>query len=955
MAPPKKPAAPKPRKPVDVDVEYFFCSNVNCNYHASFIIGRRPPEANFVVGGTCPQCGIGKIDELTFKQKEDVPLATAPVDARALPAPPYGGKLLRLGDRDDQLIYGGVSDPDAAKNTGSHFVAELQRDLLRLAFYGPARGGQLVGVFSQMLHGGVLDFKRHLVEFYGVDALEDLDEVQKLEQATDAARAERAAVRAQKRLKAGIAGGDTAEDEAAERALEDAQNAPICFVKGGLAGPQDVYGFVKAWSDSLGDPNRPNKQPLLRQTFETWVARWVRTKTLGFPESAAGIAALNQQVAAVEAQRDQLKTDVAKANADQRALATRIATQRGNKAKLTEAQISATEQAMDALIAELNATGAALPATLNEVKRLDQTLPGSSNPATEPASTQLTLTASAPADTTSAARFDRVAADDATARQVLTTHSGLSTFIDRKVSTPKSDQKTLKRSLRGRAGLIETEVFQRNELGGLTQTVVTTLQTDIGNARDAAKLLNDQPPEGKPTQRFTFLRTSALRVANSWVQVAGPPPAGSRTPVPDGSLPALQARILALETSFATSNPVIPLPPEWPAVKAGVDAVLANATGYRDEIQRSDATTLMDSYLKLVRRFGIVDGACARYIRRMVMDGRLGTKPVFRTPTGPEIIPFDLSQDLKSTLQEAVSSSRSANALKLRDMPEPIMRFIFTHESGGVQSSAFRDQKKATLGAPGRQWVKLGIDWATPGNPAFFEEQNTFGSKLSSSRGWGIGQKTFFNDPVKLAVTLGLDQNPVAPAEGPVRSITMHSGIPYAGADDTTTPVPFVLTSGRAGAKIGAEALLDAFSGTQLKRECTFRTRHDCNSCVQNLQIGSFQLDDKGRTVRRGGMVFFKEDEGNFARVIVGGKLVSHRFLPLDQLKSMVDLGTYTVVKKANDGTTSVVPSSALTEADTLEFPCSWLSAITLYAGRGQNAWYYPLNGIFFLQTGKLP
>jgi hypothetical protein len=947
---PKTPPQPKPKKPVDVDIEYFFCSNVNCNYHASFIVGRRPPDANFVVGGTCPQCGVGKIDVLRFRQKEDVPLASTPVNARALPAPPYGGKLLRLGDRDDQLIYGGEPDPEAAKNTGAHFVAELQRDLLRLAFYGPARGGETVGVFSQMLHGGVLDLKRHLVLFYGVDALEDLEEVQKRALAADAERAARAAARAQKRLAAGVPGGDTPEDEAAERALEEQQNAPICYIKTGLAGPQDVYAFVKPWSDSLGDPNRPGVPVLLRQTFEKFVARWVRSKQSGLPDDAQGIAAIQTQVGVTEAARDQLKADLVAANAGQRALAARIASERNKKAKLTEDEISATEQAMEALIAELNRIGDGLPATLAAVKQLDQSLPGSSNAATEPPSTPITLTATTPADDTSAARFDRVVADDTTARQVLTTQGNLSTFIDRKVSTSKSDQKKLKRSFRGRASLIETELFERNELEGLTKATIEKLRDDMRAAASAAKLLNDQPPEGKPTQAFVFLRQSAIRVSSFWVQVAGPPPPGSQKPVGAGTLPALQARIAELEATFAAATPPIPLPEEWGNIKAGVNTLLANATAYRDQIQRSDATTLMGSYVKLLRRFGIVDGATARYIRRMVMDGRLGNRPVFRTPMGPEIIPFSLAQDLASVFDEAV---KERPALKLKDMPKPIMVFICTHESGGVQTKPFRDLKNATVGDPSREWVQLGIDWKTPGNPAFFEEQKTLGQQLSSSRGWGIGQKTFFTEVVQVKVTLGLDKNPPALAESAnAVPVTMRSGIPYATAGASTVPIPFALTSGRAGAKSGALALLDAFSVTQLKRECSFKDRHECSKCVKNLTTGDFQRDDKGRIVRRGGMAFFKEEEGNFARVIVNGELVSHRFSTLEAMKDLVSRDLYRAVRP---GSTASVPAADLNESDTLEFPCSWLSAITRYAGKGQNAWYYPLNGIFFLQNNKLP
>jgi hypothetical protein len=927
MANPKTGKASAPKKPVDVDVDYFFCSNVNCNYHASFLIGQRPEEAGFVVGGLCPQCGIGTISLLQFKQKADVPLANATVTAQALPALPYGGMPLRLGDTDNGLIFGGAPDTDP-RHAGAHFVAELQRDLLRLGFYGPARGGETVGVFSQMLHGGVLDLKRHLVKFYGVPALEDFTLVQQRAADADKARAQRAAERAQTRTALGIPGGDTPQDLANEQAFEDANKPEICFLPGGLVGPNEVYSLVQNWSKTLG-LGPPTSNALLVQTFEKWAARWQKQKSSGFADTPAGFATLKANIVTATAGRDTLKTDLAKANADQRTLAARIASSRGARARLTEAQISVLEQSMDALIAELNTLGAAVPATLSSVKSLDAQLPLASAPATEPAPSALTMTATAPADTTPPSRFDRVTADDTTARQVLRDLTAIITFIDVKVGNPKQDQKSIPRSLFGRESQLEKDVTARDELGGLLTTTVKDLDKEIQEALAAATLLDANPGKGPPTGAFVFARQNAITRATFWSQQAGPPPTGTGRPLVDGTIFGLIARMTQLEQTFAASS--IALPPEWPGIKADLGTLAGTVVAYRDEIQKSNATTLMDSYVQLLRRFGKVDAATARYIRRMVTDGRLGSQPVFRVPQGNEVLGFDFVKDLAAAVDETAKEKGRPDA------PEPIVRFIFTHESGGIHAKDFGGSKV---------FVKLGIDWRTPGDASFFKERETSGQQLSSSRGWGMTQTTFFDRRERLVLTAGLDASPPAPAAGPTVNVRMNSGIPYASPGDKSAPVPFVIASARENAKSGIGIYIDKFRASQAKRECTFVTRHDCVNCVKNLAVGSRQLNASGNSVVKGGMVFFKEEEGNFDRVLVNGRVASHRFRDVEDVKDLVASGNYSLPGKT---------LATISEADTLEFPCSWLTAVTNYAGTGQIAWYYALNAIVFLQTGKLP
>lgn len=973
MAKPKP--APKPKRPVDVDVEYFFCQNVSCNYHASFIVGRRPAEAKLTVGGICPQCGIGTIAVLELKQKEDVPLASGVVNAQALPAPPYGGLALQLGDSDAKQLFEGVQANDPA-HVGARFVAELQRDLLRLAFYGPARGGELVGEFGTMVEGAVLDLKRHLVKFYGVKANPNFEQVQKDAEAADLVRTQQASDRAKEREARRPPGGNTAADDARERALEDAAerafddaNKPkICFIDGGLVGPHQVYGLITPWGKALGDPALPGNQPTLPQAVEKWAARWERSKRLAFADTAATQKAVRDAVLQTTSARDQLKKDLVAANASQRSVANTIATLRVNRAKLSEAQISGLETAMDALIAQINAIGGGLPATLAQVKLLSASLPGTPNAPAEPASAPLTLSATAPADQTPPSRFDRVVLDDTTARQVLKDQGSLSTFIDRTVGVPKGESKKQPRSLSGRAGLAESEVLERDALGGVANDLAKEVNDQLIGATTAAQLLNAQNVKGTPNGAFQGFKARAVAQAAAWLRVAGPPPAGSNRPVTDGTVVALNARMAVIEASFNAGS--IPLPPEWNSVKASVNQLLTTAKAFSDEIQKSDATTLMDAYVQMLRGFARVDGATARYIRRMVMDGRLGNQAVFRTPTGPELLPFSLAVDgaaaLKAAIDEAAREAPSENPdvarLGLNTAPEPILRFIFTHESGALHSQQFVDSRNPSK-SPGPQFVKLGVDWS--GNPPGFLEQKADPTRMSTSRGWGFGQKTFFEIPVKLATTAGLDLKPPVPTEGPQQRVTFHSGIPYAEVGEPV-PVPFVITSGRAAAKIGTKTLMGAFANTVKKRDCTLPPgqRFDCVNCLKNpaMKLGTRQRDAKDRVVRKGGMAFFNDAEGVFQRHLVEGKLKSHRFDSLETVKDLVARGVHQIVDDPPPAPTAVRPPlrrkqvDELGEGDTIEFPCSWLTAITLYAGAGEVAWYYALNGIFFLQNNdKLP
>jgi hypothetical protein len=314
-----------------------------------------------------------------------------------------------------------------------------------------------------------------------------------------------------------------------------------------------------------------------------------------------------------------------------------------------------------------------------------------------------------------------------------------------------------------------------------------------------------------------------------------------------------------------------------------------------------------------------VDAATARYIRRMVTDGRIGEQPVFRTPMDAEVEKFSIDSELADLVSETAKQNGRTDA------PTPLLRYIFKHESGGAHASSFG----------GREFVKLGIDWNNPGDRSVFNERETSGRQPSFSRGWGMTQLTFFNVPVPL---LPASSPEGAEADGKAVFL-MRAGIPQA-RDGVTSAVPLVIASGRENARSGVALYLDKFRASQEKRECTFRIRHDCASCLRNLQTGPRKLDGGGKPLTKGGMKFFDETQGDFDRVSVRGRLVSHRFRSLERLRQLVQSGDHQLAKSVAE----------LSELDTLEFPCSWLTAVTLYAGAGEIAWYYALDAVSSFQ-----
>ncbi|HYQ05044.1 MAG TPA: hypothetical protein VER96_40485 [Polyangiaceae bacterium] len=948
MVKPAKSAAAK--RPVDQVVEYFFCRNVRCNYHASFLKGSLPATSGIVENQTCPSCGLNTITQIEFTQKSNIPLTVAQ-PAQALPADPYGGLSLRFGDDDSKTIFEGQINTDP-HHQGAHYVGELQRDLLRLGFYGPARGGETVGVFSTMLLGGVLDFKRFLTEQFQVTAEDDLAKVQKAvadqktEEAKGLAKAQASSSPSaapppgQSQAPANPPGASPAPTPTpGAGAADDDQGTslPIFFPKNGLMSPSEVYSSVPTWGKALGSSTTPTPG-LVAATLEKWAALWDRFNR---QKSPSDIPTLQANVTQLGATRDTLKSAVTKSAQDGSTLAQQLArlTLARKAGTLVDAQVNPLVAAVDALLAEVNANGTALATAEQDTQAMDAVLPPPSAPATPPQPAPLTLTASTPAAPDPLApplaaaltNFDRVVNDESASRAIIKNQRLVVTFIDTKIGKTRTAANTRGQpsSFAGRSSQLEKDLRAQTDAADLVSTTLKTINTDMNAATAAAAALNNRPRTGKPTPSFTNLRNTALTQSAFWVQPAAPAVPGKSPAVSLGPVPALTTRMNTLQAQWQAAG--FSAPTEWAGIQATINTLQATITTYRTEIQKSDATTLMDSYVELLREFGQVDVATARYIRRMVINGSLAGIPIFRTPMGKEIIAFNLTTDLPTAVNAAVAAAGRTDA------PLPIINFIFKHESGGAHTSSF---------GGGSPFVKLGIDWSTPGDSSFFRERTTPGSKLSTSRGWGVSAFTTFSKQTQLAITTGLTSNPPNPARGPLTDFEFFAGVPL-GTEGGPPPIPLVIASGIESATEGVKVFLSKFKGTQAKRECTFSTRHDCKNCVKNLQLGSPTLEN-GKPKVKGGMDFFNETEGDFQRELVGGNLRSHRFRSIDRVAQLIQNGLYVIPASTPVPGQKVVPKqvAALTESDTLEFPCSWLTAVTLYAGQGEIAWYYALTAV---------
>lgn len=350
-----------------VKIEYLFCRNVECNAHATFIVGKHPPDSKFAVGETCPICQTGLIDQIDIGTVSKVPPSVGAVPTGVvLPGAPYGALVLRRGDEDASQTWGGVkvSDP---RHDGAHYIAELQRDLLRLGHYGPARGGETLGRFGLQLMGCVLDFKRHLTRFHGVSANADA---------------------AQVNAGATLAG------------------AAVHFPPQGLVSPGEVLRDAESWAKLLGR-SRQNVPSLA--IVRKWGQEWEKLRAVDAPRTVAEVDTLRGQAKADSSTTQRLNTERASAIQAQTRFNQRMARLEfpRRQGTLTEEQVAEAENLFDTMLGKINGVGNQVPELLARVRGMDARIPGATR-ANEPGTDDVVLTPLPPPGDTLGDRFDRM-------------------------------------------------------------------------------------------------------------------------------------------------------------------------------------------------------------------------------------------------------------------------------------------------------------------------------------------------------------------------------------------------------------------------------------------------------------------------------------------------------------------------------------------------------------------
>jgi uncharacterized coiled-coil protein SlyX len=254
--------------PTAQKADYFFCRNTKCSFHAMFLLKDKP--ADMVQGSPCPVCKEGKLEIVELETT--APVAPSTGDAIptgiVLPVPPYGGFTLTFGDSDESQTWEQVTGHPEPQHQNARYVAELQRDLMRLGFYSHGReaAADKAGEFTLSVLSGVLDLKRHLSDYYGFMTSEDMETVKK---ATEA-------------------GGD----------------APIYYRP--MKNPSIAFNRTHQWSSGL---------TTARRGLDEWAKLWEASMS-------SGKAGSESELDTLEAQRVQLATDLAALKAKRKAAKT---------------------------------------------------------------------------------------------------------------------------------------------------------------------------------------------------------------------------------------------------------------------------------------------------------------------------------------------------------------------------------------------------------------------------------------------------------------------------------------------------------------------------------------------------------------------------------------------------------------------------------------------------------
>lgn len=258
-----------PPPPKSQTADYFFCRNTKCSFHAMFLLKDKPKE--MVQGAPCPVCKEGKLEVVELETTAPVtPTAsTEPATGILLPVPPYGGFTLTFGDNDETQTWEQVTGHPEPRHQNARYVAELQRDLMRLGFYSHGReaGSDKAGDFTLSVMSGVLDLKRHLSEVYGFPISEDMDAVKK---------------------------------------AADAGAGPIYYRK--MKNPAIAFNRTVTWTNGVTG---------MRKAIDEWAKLWTASQKPGKAKTMAEVEAMEAEriqlaadLAALKARRQKMRTDL---------------------------------------------------------------------------------------------------------------------------------------------------------------------------------------------------------------------------------------------------------------------------------------------------------------------------------------------------------------------------------------------------------------------------------------------------------------------------------------------------------------------------------------------------------------------------------------------------------------------------------------------------------------------
>lgn len=819
---PKAPKAPPPPKAQKAD--YFFCRNTKCSFHAMFLLKDKP--ADMVQGSLCPVCKEGKLEIVELETTAPVtPSATDAIPTGiVLPVPPYGGFTLTFGDSDESQTWEQVTGHPEPQHQNARYVAELQRDLMRLGFYSHGReaASDKPGEFTLSVLSGVLDLKRHLSDYYGFMTNENLDTVKQ----------------------AAKAGGD----------------APIYYRK--LQNPSLAFNRAHQWSSGLNTA---------RKSLEEWAKLWEASKSSGKAGSEADLDDL-------EAQRAQLATDLAALKAKR-------------KAAKTDAD---------------NATTVTLPSIRRKIQSLKIGLSTAADP--EAAKQEI------------AELEKKIGELDKQIKDINLE------IIRENQEIAKIEQKLT--GLTGKIKVARDRIKKRDAAYTALVELIGHLEAETSDATTLIAQLAHRPASHYnvkltgPSNNYQGDRANAISLTKKLLQEnADAKKAGAAAGLP----------VRAAEIQAAWAEKGVPAPESWKAFRDNLDAIKMTLETYLKEASdpATEGTKLFDAYRQELREFGKVDPVTARAIREMVWTGKLAGRFVFWVPMDDEIEHLDY-KSIDESILSIVDESGTVNTVNgkavvrtSKNTPREILHFIFAHESGA----------KHTMKFGGREYVTIGIDWENgAGNDrSMFTEQLTDPTVWSSSRGWGLTQKTFFGEPT-----------PLRQFKGGRREFIMHAGIPYAGPNDKERPNPAPIASAKWNMGAGVELYLRNFNVSLSRRDCTYKVPYKCSQCVKNFKVtpqGSTDTNGKFTPKRKVSSILFDDDQTDF-RPVKGDGLgaISYRMSNSTRMNELIAQGEYT--SGGGDGT---------------EFPCSWITAIIRYAGSGNQAYWYGLEAMWTMAGRPAP